>query len=47
VSAVHSITGEHIAYGGSPVENAHASADSWGEIIAFLRANLPVPDEEP
>jgi dienelactone hydrolase len=47
LSAVHPITGEHIAYGGSPAGNAHASADSWGEIIAFLRASLPVPDEEP
>jgi dienelactone hydrolase len=43
VSAVHPVTGEHIAYGGSPVGNAHASAGSWDEIIAFLRASLPVP----
>jgi dienelactone hydrolase len=42
VSAVHPVTGELIAYGGSEVGNAHASASSWQEILTFLRASLPV-----
>ncbi len=46
-SAVHPITGEHIAYGGSPAGNAHASASSWAEIIGFLRASLAGPGEQP
>jgi dienelactone hydrolase len=46
-SAVHPVTGEHIAYGGSPAGNAHASASSWGEIIEFLRTSLRVPGGAP
>jgi dienelactone hydrolase len=46
-SAVHPVTGEHIAYGGSPAGNAHASASSWREITEFLRASLPVPAGTP
>jgi dienelactone hydrolase len=42
-SAEHPITGEVIAYGGSPAGNAHASAASWAEILAFLGASLPPP----
>jgi len=42
-SAEHPITGELIAYGGSPTGNAHASTGSWTEILAFLRASLPAP----
>jgi dienelactone hydrolase len=47
VSAVHPITGELIAYGGSEVGNAHASASSWQEILTFLRSSLPTPAEMP
>jgi dienelactone hydrolase len=43
VSAEHPVTGELIAYGGSPQGNAHASTESWAEILAFLRASLPPP----
>jgi dienelactone hydrolase len=42
-SAEHPVTGELIAYGGSPTGNAHASTDSWAEILAFLRTSLPAP----
>ncbi len=40
-SAEHPITGELIAYGGSPAGNAHASIGSWAEILAFLRTSVP------
>jgi uncharacterized protein len=40
-SAEHPVTGELIAYGGTPAGNAHASTDSWAEILAFLRVSLP------
>lgn len=39
-SAVHPVTGELIAYGGSAAGNAHASTSSWQEILSFLRASL-------
>ncbi len=41
--AVHPITGELIAYGGSETGNAHASTSSWQEILTFLRSSLPAP----
>jgi dienelactone hydrolase len=42
--AVHPLSGKTYAYGGSPAGNAHASAASWGEILAFLRTSLAAPD---
>ncbi len=41
VSAVHPVSGELIAFGGSVPGNAHASTASWQEILAFLLASLP------
>jgi dienelactone hydrolase len=46
-NSVHPVTGENIAYGGSAAGNAHASADSWQQILAFLRASLPAAGREP
>jgi dienelactone hydrolase len=39
-SGVHPLDGYLYAYGGSPAGNAHASANSWAEILAFLRTSL-------
>jgi BAAT / Acyl-CoA thioester hydrolase C terminal len=46
-SSVHPVTGENIAYGGSPAGNAHASIDSWQEILGFLRSSLLAPGYQP
>jgi dienelactone hydrolase len=40
LATVHPITGGLFAYGGSKSGNAHASASSWHETIAFLRTSL-------
>lgn len=40
LAAVHPVTGGLFAYGGSKSGNAHASASSWHETIAFLRTSL-------
>ena len=42
--AVHPLSGQTYAYGGTPAGNAHASAESWREILAFLRSSLAAPD---
>jgi len=38
--AVHPLRGETYAYGGSLTGNAHASVESWGQILDFLRSSL-------
>jgi dienelactone hydrolase len=38
--SVHPVRGETYAYGGSLVGNAHASAESWGQILDFFRSSL-------
>jgi hypothetical protein len=37
------VRGETYAYGGSLAGNAHASVDSWREILAFLSTSLAAP----
>jgi dienelactone hydrolase len=44
-SAVHPITGEHIAYGGSAAGNARANVCSWQEIIGFLQKEARYDDD--
>jgi dienelactone hydrolase len=39
-AAIHPLSGQYYAYGGSLSGNAHASADSWREILEFLKASL-------
>jgi dienelactone hydrolase len=41
--SVHPVRGETYAYGGSLAGNAHASVDSWREILAFLSTSLAAP----
>jgi hypothetical protein len=36
----HPLTGRIIPMGGTPAGTAHAREDSWGELLAFLAANL-------
>jgi dienelactone hydrolase len=39
-AAVHPLSGQYYAYGGTLSGNAHASADSWREILEFLTNQL-------
>jgi dienelactone hydrolase len=39
-AAVHPLSHQYYAYGGSLAGNAHASADSWTEILQFLHNSL-------
>jgi pimeloyl-ACP methyl ester carboxylesterase len=43
--SVHPVRGGTYAYGGSLAGNAHASVDSWGEILSFLHSSLAAPPE--
>jgi hypothetical protein len=36
----HPLAGQWLAFGGSPRDNAAACADSWRNVLAFLRENL-------
>lgn len=40
---LHPIRGDYFAYGGTQAANARASAQSWAEILAFLRGALAPP----
>ncbi len=42
--AAHPVSGHTYAYGGSLAGNAHASVESWGEILAFLRGSVAAPE---
>jgi len=41
--SVHPVRGGTYAYGGSLTGNAHASVESWGQILDFLRSSLAGP----
>jgi hypothetical protein len=44
VASRHSLTGELVAYGGTPKGYARAREDSWREVLGMLNANFkPVP----
>lgn len=36
----HPVTGMYFAYGGEPKASAHARADAWPKILAFLDTHL-------
>jgi esterase/lipase len=38
--SIHPVTKTLFAYGGAPRDSAHANADAWPKILAFLDANL-------
>jgi dienelactone hydrolase len=41
-AAIHPLSGQYYAYGGTLTGNAHASVDSWNEILDFLQTSLSV-----
>ncbi len=41
-ASLHPLAHQYFAYGGTLTGNAHASVDSWNEILGFLRTNLSV-----